>query len=132
VSGLFGNPASLAILAKRLRDVPKVTAQRIAARVAPELTSRAQESFAAGTSVYGDAWPPGAGGPYDLVDSGNTRKSIKFVSIGTIVRAKLGTPYAKYLVGKYKILPIGSSQMPTAWQEAVGAIAREEIDRVLA
>jgi hypothetical protein len=130
VSAPIGN---LKKLAKAMREVPKVLAQRVAAKVAPDLTGKARASFAAGENVYGDARPAGVNGaPLTLDRTGATKASIRFVSVGTIVRATLGTKYARYLVGKYKILPASGSPMPAAWQEAVGKIAGDVISRTFA
>lgn len=53
---------------------------------------------------------------------GHVKDSLAFVQIGTIIRAQLGQPYAKYLVGKYKILP---QRLPVSWQAKLETIVRE-------
>jgi hypothetical protein len=129
VSAPIGN---LKKLAKAMREVPKVLAQRVAGKVAPDLTAKARASFAAGENVYGDARPAGVNGsPLTLERTGATKASIRFVSVGTIVRASLGTKYARYLVGKYKILPASGSPMPAKWATDTGRIVEAEIARVL-
>lgn len=122
--GLRGNPATLRALAKSLQQEPRVLAQRTAARVAPVVSSMAQASYDGGQTVYGDARPAGVTGPLDLYVSGKTRGSLGAVAIGTIVRFVLSTRAARYLVGKYRILPMGA--MPVQWSRAIGEIARQE------
>lgn len=133
MSGLKGgNPANLRKLGASLRALPKVLAQKVAAKVAPDLTAQAQAAYGSGRNVYGDARPTGVDGqPLSLEKSGATRRSLKFVSVGTIVRASLGTRWSRYLIGKYKILPNAGSPMPVAWQDATSKIARAEIERGL-
>lgn len=119
-AGLRGNPASLRQLAQRLKALPTVVAQDIAAAVAPKLTSLAQASYAGGTTVYGDARPAGKDGrALDLIMTGATQERVRFAAVGTVVRAVLPTRYAKFLIGKYRILPMGA--MPTAWSDAIAA-----------
>lgn len=130
---LKGNPSTLTKLAATLRQLPKTLAARVASKVAPDLTAQTQAAFASGRNVYGDARPAGVNGqPLTLEKSGATRGSLKFVSVGTRVRASLGTRYARYLIGKYKILPAAGSAMPVAWQDSTAKIARAEIERGLA
>ena len=58
-----------------------------------------------------------------LVKSGATREALRFVSIGTIVRCVLPTRWAKYLIGKYGILPNGS--LPVRWAKSLKQVAAE-------
>lgn len=128
---LRGNPQNLRALAKALRDLPTRVQQNVAARVAPVLTAKADGAYASGQTVYGDARPAGVhGNALSLVRSGDTEARMRFVAIGTVVRCSLGKRYAKFLIGKYRILPMG--RMPTSWSQAIGDIAREEIQRGLA
>lgn len=127
---LVGNIGKLRDLAKRLQAIPTTVAQNVARAVAPELTSVARADFDAGRTAYGAARPLGKGGQaLSLVKSGITQGSIRFVDIGTRVRVALGTRYAKYLVGKYKILPSGS--LPRAWSDAIRAIAQAQLAKGL-
>ena len=45
---------------------------------------------------------------------GHVKDGLAFVAIGTLLRARLNQPYARFLVGKYKILPMS---LPPLWQE---------------
>lgn len=47
------------------------------------------------------------------------RSVLGFTHVGTIVRARLPMAYAKYLVGKYKILPI---KLPGVWRPGIAAV----------
>lgn len=109
-----------------------VIAQRVAARAAGAITSLAQASFASGETVYGDARPEGKRGALTLVRSGFTRDSLRFASDGgTKIRAVLGQPYVKYLIGKYVILPIGNAALPFAWSSRLRVLVREEAEKQL-
>jgi hypothetical protein len=124
------NTKTLRKLAKSLRDKPVVAQQNIASRVAPVITAMAGSSYDGGQTVYGDARPTGVNGnALDLVVTGKTRSTVVFKAIGTIVRAVLGTKYARYLIGKYRILPIGNAAMPFSWQSRIRTIANEELSK---
>lgn len=113
---------------RKLTDV--ATAQAIAKRVAPELTRLAGASFDARETPYGDAWAPGHdGNDVTLVKSGALRSKLTFAAIGTRVRAVLSVPYARYQIGKRRILP--TAVMPATWQEAMREIAVDELSMAL-
>jgi hypothetical protein len=112
------NTSSLAKIAKSLRALPLRLGQDVAREAAPELTGLAQASYNAQETVYGDARPQGKDGPLTLHKTGKLQSGVKFTAIGTIVRAVLTVPYARYNI-KYGILPRGGSIMPTAWSEAI-------------
>jgi hypothetical protein len=131
MSGLRGNPQRLAELARKLKAIPVRVAQDVAARVAPTITGKAQAAFAAGQTVYGDARPTGVrGNVLDLFETGATASRLKFVAVGTVVRCVLPTRHAKYLIGKYRILPMG--RLPVSWSQAIGETTRDEIAKGLA
>lgn len=110
----------------RLQKLPLSVAHDIAQQAAPLLTQYAQQAFDAGVNVYGDARPHGKDGrKLTLVDTGDTRRAMRFVVNGTIVRCALGPRYAKYLIGKYGILPNGDrAAMPVAWRRALDELVR--------
>lgn len=113
-----------------LRVQPRTLAFAAAKRIAPQITGMAQESYDNGQTVYGDARLEGVKGPLSLYDTGDTRSKMRFVATGSIVSCFLGTTYAKYLIGKYRILPIGDrTKIPVAWDRAVRRIIDEEVKR---
>jgi hypothetical protein len=119
--GVKGNQA-LAQLKRDLAAMPVSMAHDVARQVAPVLTMLAQQSFDAGVNVYDDARPVGVRGQsLSLVRSGATRRTVRFVANGTIVRCVLPTKYAKYLIGKYGILPNGKP--PIRWTRSIDTIA---------
>lgn len=126
-----GNPATLKAFAKKIRQLPKVLAIDVATRVAPSISGLARSAYTGGQTVYGDARPTGVHGNFlTLVQSGATLAAMRFVSVGTRVRARLGTKYARYLIGDYRILPMGS--LPAKWSEQIAEDSAAEIQRGLA
>lgn len=81
-------------------------------------------------AVRPGAWDVRDGAQLDLVFSGDTQRQLRFVVNGTLIRCALGPRYAKYLIGKYKILPIGDrTSMPVAWVRALDELVRTVQDR---
>jgi hypothetical protein len=109
-----------------LRKMPVQLAQKVAERASPELTGQAVASFDAGQTVYGDARPTGLhGNDLTLRKTGRLERTIRFASIGTLVRAVLSVPYAKYII-RFGILPHSKAQIPTAWSDALRDIVKDE------
>lgn len=127
MSGLKGNPAKLKGLMRHVKGLGTVAAQRVAAKVAPQLTALARADFNAQTNPYGDPWGPKVDGSRPtLVKSGATRASLGYVATGTILRAALGTRWAKYLLGHgWKLLPSGKP--PRDMLAVLETAMREEI-----
>lgn len=123
----FQPRGSLIEFKARLVQLPISVAHAIAVKAAPELTRQAAAAYDSGRNVYGEARPRGRDGrKLTLVDTGETRARVKFVRDGTIIRCALGTPWAKYLIGKYKILPIGDrTAIPAAWTAALDRITQQ-------
>jgi hypothetical protein len=118
--GIKGNQA-LAQLKRDLAAMPMSMAHDVARQVAPVLTMLAQQAFDGGVNVYGDARPRGVSGKaLTLVKTSATRRTVRFVANGTIVRCVLPTRYAKYLIGKYGILPNGKP--PIEWTRRMDLI----------
>lgn len=129
---LRGNPQTLRNIAKNIGDVPQVVRIRIAARAAGAITDLALGSFDAGVTPFGDAWAPGSEGQdVDLYESGALRATLRFVAIGGRVRCVMGVKYARFQVGKRRVLPAPGQTMPQNWRDAIAAISREEIPRAL-
>ena len=111
---LRGDLARIGDLKQRLATLPKTIAVDVAQRAAPAMTGLTKQAFDSGQNVYGDARPEGVGGrALTLRRTGTVARELRFVAIGTIVRCVLGPRYAKYLIGKYGVLPNGV--MPAEW-----------------
>lgn len=131
MSAVKGDTRSLREFAKRLRAVPTKAAITIAKAAAPKISALASAAYDGGQTVHGTARPGGVSGPLTLVQSGATRAQVRFVSDGgTKIRAVLGTKYARYLIGKYQILPSGA--LPTVWAQLLGKVAADELAALLA
>jgi hypothetical protein len=122
--GLKGNLGTLSGLKKRLRSMPVTVAHDVAQKAAPVLTRELEFAYDAGRSVYGDVWQLGAdGSPVTLERTGATRSLLAFTATGTIIRAVLGTSWARFLIGKYGILPNGA--MPAHWPLLLARVVRD-------
>lgn len=122
---LKGDLSSLRGLKARIRTLPVSVAHSVAQRAAPALTALTVQAFDGDRNVYGDARPQSKvdGRPLTLEQTGATRRTLKFVANGTIVRCVLGTRYAKFLVGRFKILPNGA--LPTQWSDRLAELVRD-------
>jgi hypothetical protein len=113
-------------LKRALRRLPIAVAQGVATRAAPDLTDRTRTAFSSGQTVYGAPRPRGvSGAALSLEATGTVKGELRFVRIGTIVRARLGPRYARYLIGRYDVLPNGP--IPAAWRTALSALARAAV-----
>lgn len=113
-----------------LKELPVSLAHGVARRASPMLTSFTVGSFAAGESVYGDARPRGVGGhALTLEKTGATKRTLRFATSGTIVRCVLGTKYARFLIGKYAVLPNGNAAIPMKWRRGLGDLVAQELVR---
>lgn len=121
MSALRGDISSIKGLKASLRALPLSVAHDVAQSAAPAMTTLTTDALASKRTVYGDTRPLGAdGNPLTLQRSGRTRATMKFVANGTTVRCVLGTPYARYLIGKYGILPNGA--LPVEWSRRLAEI----------
>lgn len=120
---------SLKTLRERIQSLGVDVATRVADASAGELSSQARSDFDAGRTAYGATRPRGRYGPLSLIRTGATRASLGFSAIGTAVIARLVPKYAKYLIGKYVILPAGRAAVPTKWTDAIDPIAMREVER---
>jgi hypothetical protein len=111
-------------LRRRLNELPRTVAASVAARAAPALTVLTRQAYDGGRDVYGQSRPKSTttGEVLTLNRTGATERTLKFVSVGTLVRCVLGTRYAKYLIGKYRILPNGP--IPVAWRAKLDTIVQ--------
>lgn len=107
---------------RRIAGLGVKAAQEIARDAAPELSRMALADFNAGNTAYGDARPEGTHGPVTLIRTGATQRDLGFRATGTTIWARLKQRYSKYLIGKYRILPIGNAPMPAKWKRALDSI----------
>lgn len=131
VSGLRGDVGTLRQLKGALAMMPRRVAEDVASDAAPEITSLAQEAYDSGVDVYGVARPKGVKGQdLDLVETGTVRREMKFSADGTQIKCTIGPNYARYLIGKYRILPIGDrSPIPAPWIRVIDLATRAAVDR---
>ena len=123
VANLRGGISSMNRLRSAIADMPVRVRSAVAKDAAELLSAEVRKDFAAGVTVYDTPRPLGvAGNALSLTQSGRTRSELAFVAIGTIVRAQLGSKYARFLIGKYKVLPMS---LPTAWAEKLGKLVAE-------
>lgn len=122
--GLRGDVGELRRYAAALRAFPAELASRAAEQAAPALTGVVGADYDAGRTAFGDTRPKGVGGAtLDLVESGATRAQLRFVKVARFsIRCDLGTPWAKYLIGKYRIVPNGNTAIPPAWRALLDQI----------
>ena len=115
-----GNTDTLRGLAQRMRRTvgEKATAE-IARRVAPEFTRLAGAAYDQGKTVYGAPRPRSTvdGRPLTLVQTGASRKSVRYRASGSSILVANGPPWRKFLVEKYAILPQGA-RAPIEWLDA--------------
>jgi hypothetical protein len=119
--------ATIAAFRSRVRELPLRIQTATAKAGEAVLTQMLQGDFDAGRTVFDSARPLGVKGqPLSLVKTGRTRGHLSFVAIGRILRSHLPTKHARYLIGKYQILP--SSRIPAPWSRALTTIVREHFD----
>lgn len=121
---LKGNVSDLRNLRKRIANTPVHVAHDVAKRAAPALTRATRTAFSSGKTVYGSARPVGVEGQkLTLHKSGKALRSLRFDSAGTIIRSIVAVPYVRYLIGKYKVLPVG--KLPLGWQRTIGQLVSD-------
>lgn len=126
VSGLSGNVQSLKDFAAKLRELPTVVAQKVAAAAAPALTEAARATFEAGEDAFGIAWVPKADGTRATLRKSDTLFDGTFyVATGTKLRIKLAKPEYRYVIGKRPIFPRQGDPLPTAYVEALKSATAE-------
>ena len=107
-----------------LKGMPLELASQVADRGAPALTTITRATFASGQTVYGNQRPAAVGGgQLSLVKSGTTAAQLRFVASGRVIKCVIGPDYAKYLIGKYKILPNGG--LPASFVRKLSDVVTE-------
>lgn len=119
---------SLAKFSQSLRRLPRVVAQKVAANAAAEITRLAHATFNASEDAYGVPWSPGADGQrVTLRKSGRFARYVRYVAIGTKLRAALGVPYARYQIGRRPVFPRQGQALPTAYVRALSEVADKTV-----
>lgn len=120
---LRGDLSSIKALKSKLQTLPKSIAHDVAQRAAPTMTGLARTAYDSGHTVYGTSRPAGVGGrALTLHKTGAAERDLRFVATGTVIRCVLGPKYAKYLVGKYDVLPNGA--LPAQWAASLRDVAQ--------
>jgi len=123
MAGLKGDLSSLKRLKANLRALPLSIAHDVSQRAAPAMTDLTQQAFTSKRNVYGEARPLSTQAGHKqltLHRTGAVQAALRFVANGTVLRCVIGPNYARYLIGKYGILPNGA--LPASWSRRLGEI----------
>jgi len=113
---------SIRSLKRALSKAPITSVARIASRAAPAMSELAGTAFDAGQTVYGSARPRSVeGDALTLERTGATRRAMAFVATGRDIRTTRLPRYARWLIGRFDILPNGP--LPLVWRERLREIA---------
>lgn len=113
---------SINSLKRALKNIPITSVARIASKAAPAMSELAGSAYDSGQTVYGRARPRGVDGDaLSLERTGATRAAMAFIATGRDIRTARLPRYAKYLIGKYDVLPNGP--LPQAWRDRLREIA---------
>jgi hypothetical protein len=131
VSGVTNMQRGLDTIAKfraKVRALPLTLRAEVAKAGEVAITALLRDDFAAERTAYGTQRPLSVhSDKLSIVKSGATKRDLKFVAIGSILRVHLGQRYDRYLIGKYKVLPI--STIPAKWQEALMRVVDDAVKR---
>jgi len=129
-----GNIGSLKEFSARLRTLPTVVAQKVAAEAAPALTAAALATYNAGTDAFGGSWKIREDGSRaTLKQSGTLFGKVRYVAIGTKLRVSLATSYGKYVLGTRPVFPKQGQSLPPSYvaalQAATAKVCKAELGR---
>jgi hypothetical protein len=128
VSGLKGDLSKLRALERAIKKLPTKVSFKVAERSASVITDMARETFNAGQNAYGDVWKPGADGrTITLRKSGRLADDVRYMAVGTRLRAVLGPKYAVYQIGRRPIFPRNGATLPFAYIEKLKSEAESVI-----
>lgn len=128
MSGLKGDISGVRKLERAIQAIPFRVGAKVAARSADVITELGQATFNAQQNAYGDAWPDGADGEVKTMrETGALAEGVRYVAIGTKLRARLGVPYARFLINKRPILPRNGAALPAPYVDALSKAASEVI-----
>lgn len=129
MSGVANMPALITTMNK-LKAAIKTMPQRMRTAVARDaagyLDIEVRRQFNAGATVFDTPRPLGVDGQtLALVKTGSVQKSLGFNAKDARISAVLSQRYARFLVGKYRILP---QKLPAAWAEYLTKLVQEYRD----
>ena len=115
---------SIRAIKQRLDDTRIEVATEVARQSVGAVNAIARSDFASGRNCYGEARALGRNGNVvSLHDTGRLGREFGFEQIGTSLRMEIAIPYAKYMVGRFEILPIGDrSAIPIRWKRVIDGI----------
>jgi hypothetical protein len=117
---LKGDLSSLKKLKQTIAQLPQTLQNHVAQEAAGKLNAMILEDYASGKTVYGTSRPLGVNGnSLDLSNTGNAQGSFELYVVGSLIRVRFAVPYAKYLVGKYKVMPNGNEPIPVRWRQVL-------------
>lgn len=123
---LKGDVRSLQALKRNLKALPITVSARIAGQAAPAISALAIGGFDSDRTVYDRPRPRGVDGDeLSLKRTGATHDALHFIATGRDIRTARLPRYAKYLIGKYDVLPNGP--LPARWRERLNTIASDVI-----
>ncbi len=89
------------------------------------LTAELQGTYEGKASAYGDPNPVGVNGQQlTLKETGALDAALQFTATGSRLATGTLPRYARYLIGKYRVLPIGNTAMPEAWRKRLEQLVR--------
>jgi hypothetical protein len=108
---------TLASYSKRLRELPRITAIKVAQRGAGQITTAAQGSLDSGLTAHDEARPLGtSGNAVTLRQTGALRAALQFLSDGgTRIRVAVQKRYMGVMVGRFEVLP-HAGRLPARWR----------------
>lgn len=124
--------SSLKDFSRKLLELPRTVAIKVASAAAPALTETANATFNAGENAYGGTWEIRQDGTRaTLKKSGALSSKIRYVAIGTKLRVALGVRYAKYVVGKRPVFPRQGAPLPVEYSKTLERVTAEVIRQEL-
>jgi hypothetical protein len=119
--------STIAAFSKRLQELPRTLAIRVAAAAAPKLTAAMRATMAARSDAFGDSWiPTKDGAPLKFHERGDLTRVTRYVAIGTKIRVVLSVAWAKFQIGRRPIAPKQGESLPTEYRKALAAATTEQ------
>lgn len=101
-------------------------AREVANRAVPALNQDLGSKYDSGRTAFGDARPLGHhGNRVTLFRTGTLRSTLRFDNEGQLLRIKLPVSYARFMIGRFGVLPSGAQKLPFAWSDAIKRLVHE-------